>query len=228
MRAALLAFAAALAGCASTELTPAGAQVAIDRAPRAGCRLVGALRGSAGYNGRSGDENAAAVERWLRNEAALRGGNAVVITSRRTGAITSDSLSEPRGATSGGCPNCVDVTANAYACPAAASTATAIASAAPAASSDAAPSFQADAAAAALTAAGESAKRCADASSPRGEARVAITFARSGEPVYVEVEGAPFAGTAIGECIARKFRNARVPAFSGDARSLTTTVHLTP
>ena len=53
-----------------------------------------------------------------------------------------------------------------------------------------------------------------------------VTFAVTGDVVYAEVDGAPFAGTPAGECIARKFRNARVPPFAGEARSLTATVRV--
>jgi hypothetical protein len=55
---------------------------------------------------------------------------------------------------------------------------------------------------------------------------VRVTFAGTGDVVYSEVEDPPFAGTAAGECVARKFRNARVPPFEGEARSLRATVRL--
>jgi hypothetical protein len=40
------------------------------------------------------------------------------------------------------------------------------------------------------------------------------------------VQGAPFAGTSVGGCIASAFRGARVPPFSGDPVSVTKTVSI--
>ena len=65
---------ALLTGCAPAPLTPAGARVVVTGAPDPRCALVAMLRGSAGYNGRSAENNAAAVETYLRNQAAERGG----------------------------------------------------------------------------------------------------------------------------------------------------------
>jgi hypothetical protein len=240
---------AVLAGCAPDPLTPAGARVAWAQKPGAGCSLVAELRGSAGYNGRSAETNTGDVEIYLRNQAAARGGDALVITSRRNGATDdSDTLSQPRGAqVSGGCPNCVAITASAFRCPvtmgetpippaqpaapphpvasAARVTVPVPVAAAPAASTaDTDPPFAVKAAEAALAAATESARACGAKGGPTGEARVKVTFATTGDVVYSEAEGPPFAGSPAGECIARKFRNARVPPFSGAARSLTATV----
>jgi hypothetical protein len=217
---------AVLAGCAPAPLTPAGARVALTGTPGAGCSLVAALRGSAGYNGRSGETNAADVEIYLRNQAAEHGGDALVITSRRLGASDdSDTLSQPRGAgVSGGCPNCVALTANAYRCRNGTPVAATAARAADVAETD--PPFATKAAEAAMAAAASSARGCRTQGGPTGEARVTVTFATTGDVVYSEAEGTPFAGSATGECIARKFRNARVPPFSGQARSLTATVRI--
>ncbi len=224
--------------CAPAPLTAAGARVELARAPRVGCALLAPLRGSAGYNGRSGETNAADVEIYLRNQTAERGGDLLVFTSRHLGVgpqggssaeqpRDDESLSQPRGAmTSGGCPNCVAITASAYRCGGSAPVAPPPATASAAATLEQDPPFAAGAAAAALAAATESARRCHSAGSPPGEARVKVTFAATGDVVYAEVEGEPFAGTPAGECVARKFRNARVPAFAGEARSLAATVRL--
>ncbi len=224
---------ALLAACAPPALTPAGARVAVITAPEGGCALVGVLRGSAGYNGRSGETNVADVEHYLRNQAAAQGGDAIVITSRHLGArgADGDTLSQPRGAAvSGGCPNCVAMTANAYHCSSRRAAAAVAATPAPAPTSAAAvdqdPPFSAKAADAALAAAAESARRCRAAGGAAGEARVKVTFAGTGDVVYAEVLSDPVAGTPVGECVARKFRNARVPAFSGAARSVETTVRV--
>jgi hypothetical protein len=57
---------------------------------------------------------------------------------------------------------------------------------------------------------------CRGASSPSGTAHVTATFLPTGEVKSAIVRGAPFAGTAEGECIVRWFRPLRVPPFTGD------------
>jgi hypothetical protein len=215
------------AGCAPAPLTPGGAAVELVRAPRPGCALVGSLRGSAGYNGRSGETNAADVEIYLRNQSAERGGDTMVITSRRAGAAgEGDSLSQPRGASaSGGCPNCIAITAEAYRCGAGAAKVAPLANT-PVTAHEPDPPFSEKASQAALSAAAESAKTCRKPEDRSGAARVKVTFATTGDVVYAEVEGEPFATTPIGECVARKFRNARVPPFAGEPRSTTIAVRL--
>ncbi|WP_441290521.1 zinc-ribbon domain-containing protein [Sorangium sp. KYC3313] len=83
----------------------------------------------------------------------------------------------------------------------------------PAASSGA--EFNRGAASSALGAAAGSAKSCKKAGGPTGTGRVKVTFAPSGSVTSAEVQGAPFAGTSVGGCVARLFRSARVPAFGG-------------
>ena len=68
---------------------------------------------------------------------------------------------------------------------------------------------------AAIAAAVESARQCRTKDGPTGEARVQVTFAATGDVVYTEVENEPFAGTPVGDCIARKLRNAHVPPWRG-------------
>lgn len=77
----------------------------------------------------------------------------------------------------------------------------------------AAPAFDASAATSALTALSASVQSCGD--NAGGTARVAVTFAPSGRVTQAVVEGAPYAGTPAGGCIAAKARTATVPAFSG-------------
>jgi hypothetical protein len=210
----VLATIVAIEGCAPAALSPGGARVEIVASVPAACRRVAHVSGSAGYNGRGQESNVAAVEVYLRNQAAARGGDRLVYTSRRLGAVPTDTLSEPTGALqSGGCPNCVAMAGDVYQCgdaPAAAS-----------ASAPAPPPAGASGAAldAAITAATESARQCPNQGGPAGEARVKVTFAATGDVVYSEVENEPFAGTAVGDCIARKFRNAHVPPWSGPAES---------
>ena len=155
----------------------------------------------------------ATVEVYLRNEAAARGGDWLVYTSRRLGAVSTDTLSAPTGAMqSGGCPNCVAMAGDVFLCGAAAP---------PAASAPAPPPTRASGAAmdAAIAAASGSARQCWARGGPTGEARVKVTFAATGTWVYIEVENDPFAGTAVGDCIARKFRNAHVPPWKGASES---------
>jgi predicted Zn finger-like uncharacterized protein len=86
-----------------------------------------------------------------------------------------------------------------------------------------APPFNTAAAKEALTAASGEAASCAQPGGPTGSGKVAITFAPSGRATSVSVGGA-FAGTEVGSCIARKFRGARVPAFSGEPVSVSKSV----
>jgi hypothetical protein len=50
---------------------------------------------------------------------------------------------------------------------------------------------------------------------------VKVTFAPSGNVTSASVQGAPFAGTSVGGCIASAFRSAKVPAFDGSPVSVT-------
>jgi len=71
----------------------------------------------------------------------------------------------------------------------------------------------------ALTAAANNASSCREATGPMGSGKVSITFAPSGRPTSVAVTG-DLAGTSVGSCVARLFRQVRVPAFSGDPVSV--------
>jgi hypothetical protein len=66
----------------------------------------------------------------------------------------------------------------------------------------------------AMRQAGDGSRACAGGTS--GGARVAVTFARSGAPADVAVEGS-FAGTPVASCIAGKFRALRIPPFRGSS-----------
>lgn len=86
---------------------------------------------------------------------------------------------------------------------------------APAAGSD--QPFSKAAAVSALSAAAGSAGSCKKLGGPTGTGRVTVTFAPSGRVTTANVEGAPFAGTSVGGCVASLFRKAHIPAFSGSA-----------
>jgi hypothetical protein len=58
---------------------------------------------------------------------------------------------------------------------------------------------------------------CKRPDGPTGAGHVAVTFSPDGSVSTAQVDQPPFAGTAVGGCVAGKFRGARVPAFSGGA-----------
>lgn len=86
---------------------------------------------------------------------------------------------------------------------------------APAAESDK-PPFDMSAAKAALETAASSAPSCKSADGPTGKGKVQVTFSPSGRATSATVIEGAFGGTSVGGCIAKLFRAARVPAFSGD------------
>lgn len=86
--------------------------------------------------------------------------------------------------------------------------------------------FDKGAASAALGTAVGQAAACKQPGDPSGTARVSVTFAPSGRVTVANVAGPPFAGTATGSCIARAFKTATVPAFSGDAVTVSKTVNI--
>jgi molybdopterin biosynthesis enzyme len=56
---------------------------------------------------------------------------------------------------------------------------------------------------------------CARPGGPVGSGHVKITFAMSGNVASAEVDSPQFAQTAVGACIAKKYRAARIPVFVG-------------
>jgi predicted Zn finger-like uncharacterized protein len=79
-----------------------------------------------------------------------------------------------------------------------------------------APPFSKASAISALGGAAASAGGCKKAGGPTGQGKVQVTFAPSGRVTSATVMGPPFAGTAVGGCVAGAFRRAKVPAFSGN------------
>ncbi len=73
--------------------------------------------------------------------------------------------------------------------------------------------FDRGAAAAALGAV--SVGSCKKGDGPTGGGHVSVTFAPNGSVTTAVVDQPPFAGSAVGGCIAGKFRSARVPPFAG-------------
>ncbi len=85
---------------------------------------------------------------------------------------------------------------------------------APAPAADGA-AFDKNAAVAALGAAAANAGSCKKPDGPTGSGKVSVTFAPSGRATATSVAG-ELAGTEVGGCVARLFRSAKVPPFSGD------------
>jgi predicted Zn finger-like uncharacterized protein len=105
--------------------------------------------------------------------------------------------------------------------PAPAATETAAAAPAPAPAG-----FNTDAAKAALaSAAANATSNCKVPGTPAGTSKVTVTFVPSGKATQALVAG-DFAGTPAGSCIARVFRGALIPAFSGDSVTVTKSVTL--
>jgi hypothetical protein len=86
--------------------------------------------------------------------------------------------------------------------------------------------FDKGAASAALAAAAGQAGGCKQEGDPSGTARVQVTFVPSGRVTSANVQGPPFAGTPTGGCIARAFRSASVPPFTGDPVTVSKTVSI--
>jgi hypothetical protein len=62
---------------------------------------------------------------------------------------------------------------------------------------------------------GVAVQSCKKPDGPTGSGHVKITFAPNGTVSSAVVDSGPFPGTAVGGCIAGKFRGAHVPPFSG-------------
>jgi predicted Zn finger-like uncharacterized protein len=78
------------------------------------------------------------------------------------------------------------------------------------------PPFDMSAAKAALEGAAASAGSCKSADGPSGRGKVQVTFAPTGRVTSANVVEGAFGGTPVGGCVAKLFRGAKVPAFSGD------------
>jgi len=99
--------------------------------------------------------------------------------------------------------------------PAQAATAPAPAAPAPADNWGSGKEFDREAALSTLSAAAGAARGCKKADGPTGTARVRVIFSPSGSVQSARIEGPPFAGTSVGDCIAAAFLGAHVPAFDG-------------
>jgi hypothetical protein len=79
------------------------------------------------------------------------------------------------------------------------------------------PPFDTSAAKAALEAASSSAASCRKEDGPTGKGKVQVTFSPGGRATSANVIEGPFGGTTVGGCVAKIFRGAKVPPFSGEA-----------
>jgi hypothetical protein len=57
---------------------------------------------------------------------------------------------------------------------------------------------------------------CKEENGPKGEGYLSVWFERSGKLSRVRIDGPPFEGTRIGDCVTARYRAVRVPAFSGE------------
>jgi predicted Zn finger-like uncharacterized protein len=76
----------------------------------------------------------------------------------------------------------------------------------------------------ALDEASQRAASCRTIDSPAGAARIAVTFAPSGNVTDAVIDSGPFVGTPAGACVASKFRSVHVPAFTGDPITVKKTI----
>jgi predicted Zn finger-like uncharacterized protein len=76
--------------------------------------------------------------------------------------------------------------------------------------------FNRGAAVAAMSAAASQASGCKKPGGPTGSGKATLTFAPTGRVTSATVDSPPFAGTAVGGCVASIFRRAKVPPFTGN------------
>jgi hypothetical protein len=57
---------------------------------------------------------------------------------------------------------------------------------------------------------------CKRTKGPTGEGHVVVTFGKSGSATTATVDKPPYAGTRVGDCVAKRFKKATVPAFQGE------------
>lgn len=58
--------------------------------------------------------------------------------------------------------------------------------------------------------------KCKSTNAPRGEGHITVKFAPAGNAAEAVVDKGPWLGTPVGKCIAKEFKKAKVPAFTGD------------
>lgn len=59
-------------------------------------------------------------------------------------------------------------------------------------------------------------EKCKSTNAPRGEGHVVVKFTPVGSATEAVVDKGPLVGTPVAKCIAKEFKKAKVPAFSGE------------
>jgi hypothetical protein len=58
--------------------------------------------------------------------------------------------------------------------------------------------------------------KCKTTASPSGEGHIMVRFEPAGSATEALVDKGPLVGTPVGKCVAKEFKKAKVPAFSGE------------
>jgi hypothetical protein len=58
--------------------------------------------------------------------------------------------------------------------------------------------------------------KCKSTNAPRGEGHVMVKFTPLGSAAEALVDKGPLVGTPVAKCIAKEFKKAKVPAFTGE------------
>lgn len=58
--------------------------------------------------------------------------------------------------------------------------------------------------------------KCKSANAPRGDGHIMVKFTPAGSATEAVVDKGPMVGTPVATCIAKEFKKAKVPAFTGD------------
>jgi hypothetical protein len=98
----------------------------------------------------------------------------------------------------------------------------------PAVASGDGPPFNKGAAVSALTSASSAASGCKRPGGPTGTGKVTVTFAPNGRVTQASVAGGSYGGTSVGGCVASVFRRAKIPAFSGNAVTVSKSFNISP
>ena len=58
--------------------------------------------------------------------------------------------------------------------------------------------------------------KCRATNAPRGEGHVTVIYVSNGAAKEAKVDQGPLVGTPVAKCIARKYKETKIPAFKGD------------
>jgi hypothetical protein len=88
---------------------------------------------------------------------------------------------------------------------------------------DGGPTFDKNAAASVLSSVDLS--KCRATNAPKGDGHVLVTFAATGSAKDAVVDKGPMVGTPAAKCIAKKYRETKIPAFKGESVLVGKTFH---